>query len=95
MQVAGGLDYPVYQTEKLLRRNLRLHHDPRTDRDLFLTIFAGTGNISGDTAKVIAGCEGTGVKPARPLSTAVVLAQRIGRSPHRQFSGSGFFICLP
>lgn len=30
MQVAG-LDYLVHQTEKLLRRNRNIHHDPHAD----------------------------------------------------------------
>ncbi|SQB25735.1 anaerobic C4-dicarboxylate transporter [Citrobacter koseri] len=35
MQVAGGLDYLVNQTEKLLRKKPEIHHDPCTDRHLF------------------------------------------------------------
>ncbi|MDJ7919437.1 anaerobic C4-dicarboxylate transporter [Salmonella enterica] len=73
MQVAGGLDYLVNQTEKLLRKN------PKYITILapyFLTIFAGTGNISLATLPVIAEvAKEQGIKPCRPLSTAVVSAQ--------------------
>ena len=42
----------------------------------FLTIFAGTGNISLATLPVIAEvAKEQGIKPCRPLSTAVVSAQ--------------------
>lgn len=51
MQVAGGLDYLVHQTEKLLRRNPEIHHDPRTDRDLFPDNLCWYWqHLSGDTA---------------------------------------------
>lgn len=50
MQVAGGLDYLVHQTEKLLRRN-EIHHDPRADRDLFPDNLCWYWqHLSGDTA---------------------------------------------
>ncbi|WP_273826538.1 anaerobic C4-dicarboxylate transporter family protein, partial [Pseudomonas asplenii] len=42
----------------------------------FLTIFAGTGNISLSALPVIAEvAKEQGIKPCRPLSTAVVSAQ--------------------
>lgn len=46
MQVAGGLDYLVNQTEKLLRRNPKYITILAPIVTYFLTIFAGTGNIS-------------------------------------------------
>lgn len=50
MQVAGGLDYLVHQTEKLLRRNPK-YIDPRTDRDLFPDYLCWYWqHLSGDTA---------------------------------------------
>ena len=76
MQVAGGLDYLVHQTEKLLRRNPKYITILAPIATYFLTIFAGTGNISLATLPVIAEvAKEQGVKPCRPLSTAVVSAQ--------------------
>ena len=76
MQVAGGLDYLVHQTEKLLRRNPKYITILAPIVTYFLTIFAGTGNISLATLPVIAEvAKEQGVKPCRPLSTAVVSAQ--------------------
>ncbi len=50
MQVAGGLDYLVHQTEKLLRVP-EIHHDPRADRDLFPDNLCWYWqHLSGDTA---------------------------------------------
>lgn len=76
MQVAGGLDYLVNQTEKLLRRNPKYITVLAPIVTYFLTIFAGTGNISLATLPVIAEvAKEQGIKPCRPLSTAVVSAQ--------------------
>ena len=76
MQVAGGLDYLVNQTEKLLRRNPKYITILAPIVTYFLTIFAGTGNISLATLPVIAEvAKEQGIKPCRPLSTAVVSAQ--------------------
>ncbi len=46
MQVAGGMDYLVQQTEKLLRKNPKHITILAPLVTYFLTIFAGTGNIS-------------------------------------------------
>lgn len=76
MQIAGGLDYLVNQTEKLLRRNPKYITILAPVVTYFLTVFAGTGNISLATLPVIAEvAKEQGVKPCRPLSTAVVAAQ--------------------
>ncbi|HEF8772855.1 anaerobic C4-dicarboxylate transporter [Providencia manganoxydans] len=76
MQIAGGLDYLVAQTEKLLRRNPKYITILAPIVTYFLTLFAGTGNISLATLPVIAEvAKEQGVKPCRPLSTAVVSAQ--------------------
>lgn len=76
MQVAGGLDYLVNQTEKLLRKNPKHITLLAPVVTYFLTIFAGTGNISLATLPVIAEvAKEQGIKPCRPLSTAVVAAQ--------------------
>ena len=76
MQIAGGLDYLVHQTEKLLRKNPKYITILAPIVTYFLTIFAGTGNISLATLPVIAEvAKEQGIKPCRPLSTAVVSAQ--------------------
>ncbi|MFB1010141.1 MAG: anaerobic C4-dicarboxylate transporter family protein, partial [Thiopseudomonas sp.] len=76
MQIAGGLDYLVSQTEKLLRRNPKYITILAPIVTYFLTLFAGTGNISLATLPVIAEvAKEQGIKPCRPLSTAVVAAQ--------------------
>ncbi len=76
MQVAGGMDYLVQQTEKLLRKNPKHITILAPLVTYFLTIFAGTGNISLSALPVIAEvAKEQGIKPCRPLSTAVVSAQ--------------------
>lgn len=76
MQVAGGMDYLVQQTEKLLRKNPKHITILAPIVTYFLTIFAGTGNISLSALPVIAEvAKEQGIKPCRPLSTAVVAAQ--------------------
>ncbi|MDL1378890.1 anaerobic C4-dicarboxylate transporter [Yersinia pestis] len=76
MQVAGGMDYLVQQTEKLLRKNPKHITILAPLVTYFLTIFAGTGNISLSALPVIDEvAKEQGIKPCRPLSTAVVSAQ--------------------
>ncbi|MBI0207424.1 anaerobic C4-dicarboxylate transporter [Yersinia pestis subsp. pestis] len=76
MQVAGRMDYLVQQTEKLLRKNPKHITILAPLVTYFLTIFAGTGNISLSALPVIAEvAKEQGIKPCRPLSTAVVSAQ--------------------
>ncbi|QLK87490.1 anaerobic C4-dicarboxylate transporter [Arsenophonus endosymbiont of Aphis craccivora] len=76
MQIAGGLDYLIDQTEKLLRKNPKYITILAPIVTYFLTLFAGTGNISLATLPVIAEvAKENGIKPCRPLSTAVVAAQ--------------------
>lgn len=76
MQVAGGMDYLVQQTEKLLRRNPKHITILAPVVTYFLTILAGTGNISLSALPVISEvAKEQGIKPCRPLSTAVVAAQ--------------------
>ena len=76
MQVAGGMDYLVQQTEKLLRRNPKHITLLAPIVTYFLTLLAGTGNISLSALPVIAEvAKEQGIKPCRPLSTAVVSAQ--------------------
>ncbi|MEY4923202.1 MAG: anaerobic C4-dicarboxylate transporter dcuA [Pseudomonadota bacterium] len=76
MQVAGGMDYLVQQTERLLRKNPKHITIFAPLVTYFLTIFTGTGNISLSALPVIAEvAKEQGIKPCRPLSTAVVSAQ--------------------
>ncbi|ACR67617.1 anaerobic C4-dicarboxylate transporter [Edwardsiella ictaluri] len=76
MQVAGGMDYLVHQTEKVLRKNPKYITILAPVVTYLLTIFAGTGNISLSALPVIAEvAKEQGIKPCRPLSTAVVSAQ--------------------
>lgn len=76
MQVAGGMDYLVHQTEKVLRKNPKHITILAPIVTYLLTIFAGTGNISLSALPVIAEvAKEQGIKPCRPLSTAVVSAQ--------------------
>ena len=81
MQVAGGLDYLVHQTEKLLRRNPKYITILAPIVTYFLTIFAGTGNISLATLPVAVRC-------------LLQWYPRRLRSPHRQ-SQRQWFTCLP
>ena len=70
------MDYLVQQTEKLLRKNPKHITILAPIVTYFLTIFAGTGNISLSALPVIAEvAKEQGIKPCRPLSTAVVSAQ--------------------
>ena len=76
MQVAGGMDFLVLQTEKLLRRNPRHITILAPIVTYCLTVLAGTGNITLSALPVIAEVsKEQGIKPSRPLSTAVVAAQ--------------------
>lgn len=76
MQCAGGMDYLVQQTEKFLRKNPKQITILAPIVTYFLTILAGTGNISLSALPVISEvAKEQGIKPARPLSTAVVAAQ--------------------
>lgn len=75
MQIAGGLDYLVHQTENCCVKP-EIHHDPCTYRDLFPDYLRRyRQHLSGNAASYRRSCEGTRIKPCRPLSTAVVSAQ--------------------
>lgn len=76
MQIAGGLDYLSVQTEKLLRKNPKYITILAPIVTYFLTLFAGTSNISLATLPVIAEvAKENSIKPCQPLLTAVVAAQ--------------------
>ena len=76
MQAAGGLDYLVWLTERILRsrpRNITFLAPLVT---WLMTIFAGTGQVAFSTLPVIAEvAKDSGVRPSRPLSIAVVASQ--------------------
>src|SRR5918997_712057 len=76
MQAAGGLDYLVAQTERLLRsrpRNITFLAPLVT---YFMTVFSGTGQVAFSTLPIIAEvAKDSGVRPSRPLSISVVASQ--------------------
>jgi anaerobic c4-dicarboxylate membrane transporter family protein len=76
MQVAGGLDYLVVLTEKLLRKHPKYITYLAPVVTYFMTIMAGTGHTAFSTLPVIAEvAKEQGVRPSRPLSIAVVASQ--------------------
>lgn len=88
---AGGSGLSTHQTEKLLRCNPKYTtRSPQPIVTYFPTIFAGTGNIFGDTASYRRVAKEQGVKTCCPLSTAV--SAQIA-SPHVKSSGR-VYICL-
>ena len=92
MQVAGGLDYLVHQTEKLLRRNPKYITILAPIVTYFLTIFAGTGNISLATLPVIA--EVAKETRRQTLPSAVYCSGIRADCDHRiaNLSGSGLHV---
>lgn len=92
MQVAGGLDYLVHQTEKLLRRNPKYITILAPIVTYFLTIFAGTGNISLATLPVIA--EVAKEQGVKTLPSAVYCSGIRADCDHRiaNLSGSGLHV---
>lgn len=91
MQVAGGLDYLVNQTEKLLRKNPKYITILAPIVTYFLTIFAGTGNISLATLPVIAEvAKEQGIKPCRPLDRRGIRADCDYRLA--DFCGRGVYV---
>lgn len=76
MQMAGGLDYLVQIAEKLLRKNPKYINYLAPTVTYFLTIFAGTGHTAFSMIPVIVEvAKGQNIKPAAPLSIAVVASQ--------------------
>lgn len=76
MQRAGGMDYLVHLAERFLRRNPRQITLWAPVVTWAMTVAAGTGHTAYSTLPVIVEVakEG-GVRPARPLSVAVVASQ--------------------
>lgn len=76
MQVAGGLDYLVDLTERLLRKQPKYITYLAPLVTYFMTILAGTGHTAFSTLPVIAEvAKEQGVRPSRPLSISVVASQ--------------------
>lgn len=93
MQVAGGLDYLVNQTEKLLRRNPKYITILAPIVTYFLTIFAGTGNISWRHCRLSLKWRRNKASNLAVRSPPPWFPLRL-RSPHRQ-SPQRSFTCLP
>lgn len=76
MQIAGGLDYLVDLTERLLRKQPKYITYLAPLVTYFMTVLAGTGHTAFSTLPVIAEvAKEQGVRPSRPLSISVVASQ--------------------
>lgn len=76
MQLAGGLDYLVQLATKILRKNPKHINYLAPAVTYFLTFFAGTGHTAYSMIPVITEiAKGENIKPAIPLSIAVVASQ--------------------
>lgn len=76
MQAAGGLDYLVHRTEKLLRSRPSAITFMAPLVTYVMTVMSGTGNIAFSTLPVIAEVSKEAkIRPSRPLSIAVVASQ--------------------
>ena len=76
MQLAGGLNYLVYIAEKILYKNPKYINYLGPLVTYVLTIFAGTGHTAFSMIPVIVEvAKGENVRPAVPLSIAVVASQ--------------------
>ena len=76
LQVAGGLDYLVQQTEQLLRAHPKHVTILAPRRTFFLTVCVGTGHAVYALLPVIADVAlRTGVRPERPMAISSVASQ--------------------
>ena len=76
MQVAGGMDWLVAGTERLLRKNPKYITFFAPVVTYGMTVMAGTGHTAFSTLPVIAEvAKEQGIRPSRPLSIAVVASQ--------------------
>jgi anaerobic C4-dicarboxylate transporter DcuA len=76
MQRAGGLDYLVYLSEKMLRKHPQYITFAAPMVTYFMTLLAGTGHTAFSTLPVIAEvAKEQGIRPSKPLSIAVVASQ--------------------
>lgn len=76
MQQAGGMDYLVTLTEKLLRNNPGYLNILAPTVTFFLTVLSGTGYTAMSVMNVIQEvAKDNGIRPSQPLSSAVVASQ--------------------
>ena len=76
MQAAGGMDWLVAQTDKLLRKQPKRTTLFAPMVTYFLTIFAGTGHTAFAALPVVTEvAKENQIRPTRPLSIAVVASQ--------------------
>lgn len=76
MQVAGGMDYLVQLADRLLRKNPRYLSFLAPVVTYLMTIMAGTGHTAFSMLPVITEvAKENDIRPARPLSIAVVASQ--------------------
>ncbi len=92
MRVAGGLDYLVKPDRKLLPGS-EIHHYPRTDCDLFPDYFCWyREHFLATLPVVLKSRRERGVKPCRPLSTAVRYPRRLRDYRLADFCGRGVYV---
>lgn len=89
MQVAGGMDFLVQQTEKLLRKNPRHITVLAPVVTYILTLFAGTGNISLSAFPVCAAGDCRGGERAGHQTLAAAIYRR-GIRPDRHYRFADF-----
>lgn len=76
MQAAGGLDFLVMVTEKLLRKHPKRITFLGPVVTFFMTVFCGTGHVAFSSLPVIAEvAKETGIRPSKPLSISAVASQ--------------------
>ncbi|HHQ4053716.1 TPA: anaerobic C4-dicarboxylate transporter family protein, partial [Citrobacter freundii] len=76
MQQAGGMDYLVTLTEKLLRNNPGYLNILAPTVTFILTVLSGTGYTAMSVMNVIQEvAKDNGIRPSQPLSSAVVASQ--------------------
>ncbi len=76
LELAGGLAYLVYLAEIILRKNPKYINFLAPSVTFFMTLFAGTGHTAYSIMPVIVEvAKEQGIRPVRPLSSAVVASQ--------------------
>lgn len=76
MQKAGGMDYLVFISERLLRKHPKYITFAAPAVTYLMTVLAGTGHTAFSTLPVIAEvAKEQGIRPSKPLSIAVVASQ--------------------
>lgn len=76
MQKAGGMDYLVYLSERLLRKHPKYITFAAPAVTYLMTFLAGTGHTAFSTLPVIAEvAKEQGIRPSKPLSISVVASQ--------------------